>query len=206
MVVGALGSIHTFDTIHRLRWEPVEYKSMFENFSFSRRCSLLAQPEPLSELVPIPIPVFRPAVPIEDHEPAQVEVAILQELVEIKREVRALRAQSAMQNASAVPQDRASAMLGCKRSHVFKLLAQGRLERAPKVGRSVMITVASIEALLAEGVSRKSNTRSRCNQVRAYGAEQRLEPSSTKVLTRERKKNTGSKVQDPGGSIRQIRL
>ncbi|WAM23477.1 helix-turn-helix domain-containing protein [Myxococcus sp. NMCA1] len=132
---------------------------MFENFSVSRRCSLLAQPEPPFELAPIPIPVFRPAVPTEDHGPAPVEVAILQELAEIKREVRALRAQSSTQNASAVSQARASEMLGCKRSQVFNLLAQGRLERAPKVGRSVMITVASIEALLAEGTPRKDNSR-----------------------------------------------
>ncbi|RUO93606.1 hypothetical protein D7Y11_08665 [Corallococcus sp. AB018] len=89
-----------------------------------------------------------------------VESAILQVLVEILRAVRALHAREGTQNALAVTLERASAMLGCKRSQVFKLLEQGRLERAPKVGRSAMITVASIEALLADGVPRKGNTRS----------------------------------------------
>ncbi|MBZ4423036.1 hypothetical protein [Myxococcus sp. RHSTA-1-4] len=131
---------------------------MFENLSYIRANSLLARTEPPSDFIPIPIPVFRPAETVEDHEPAPLECAILQELAEIKREVCALRAQSATLNASAVPLERAETMLGCKRAQIFNLLAQGRLKRAPKVGRSVMITVASIEALLAEGVPRKGNT------------------------------------------------
>lgn len=141
---------------------------MIENLSYiSTRGSLLARPEPPSDFVPIPMPVFRPVVPVMDDgnggEP--VDSAILQVLVEILRAVRALHAQEGTQNASAVPLERAEAMLGCKRAQIFNLLAQGRLERAPKVGRSAMITVASIEALLAEGVPRKGNTRA-CNKSR----------------------------------------
>ncbi|WP_434300627.1 hypothetical protein [Corallococcus exiguus] len=99
-----------------------------------------------------------------------MEPAILQVLVEILRAVQALHAKEVTQNASAVTLDRASEMLGCKRSQVFNLLAQGRLERAPKVGRSAMITVASIETLLAEGVPRKGNTRARSKSRRTTAA------------------------------------
>ena len=132
---------------------------MIENFSYIRTSSLLARPEPPSDL--IPIPAFRPAVSLMGDGPEPVESAILQVLVEILRAVRALHARKVIQNTWAVTLERASAMLGCKRSQVFSLLTQGRLERAPKVGRSAMITVASIEALLAEGVPRRGNSRAR---------------------------------------------
>ena len=134
---------------------------MTENFSYIRTGSLLARPEPPVEF--IPIPTFRPgtAVVADGDGPEPAESSILQVLAEILRAVQALHAREVTQNASAVTLERASAMLGCKRSQVFKLLEQGRLERAPKIGRSAMITVASIEALLAEGVPRKGNTRSR---------------------------------------------
>ncbi|WP_147447153.1 hypothetical protein [Corallococcus sp. CA054B] len=166
----ATGSLDTFGTINGLQWRPVEYRTMSESLSYIRTSSLLARPEPPSNFIPIPIPVFHSAVPVDDHEPSQVECAILQELAEIKREVRALRIPSASQNTSSVTLERASAMLGCKRSQVFNLLAQGRLERAPKVGRSAMIMVASIEALLAEGVPRKGNTRVRSKSRRPRAA------------------------------------
>ncbi|QQR42262.1 hypothetical protein JKA73_24445 [Myxococcus xanthus] len=140
---------------------------MIENLSYIRTSPLLARPEPPSGL--IPIPVFRPAVSVveDGDEPEPVESAILKVLVDILRAVRALHAREGTQNVSAVPLERAEAMLGCKRSQVFNLLEQGRLERAPKVGRSVMITVASIEALLAENVPRKGNARARSKSRRS---------------------------------------
>lgn len=170
---------------------------MRENFSYIRTGSLLARPEPPSDLIPIPIPVFRPPVSVEDREPAPVECAILQELAEIKREVRALRAQSATKNVSAVPLERAEAMLGCKRAQIFKLLALGQLERATKMGRSAMITVASIEALLAEGVSRQGGIRP-CKRKPQFTA-------ARKKALRNKCKNTLNQAsQDPGASIRKI--
>ncbi|RKH08465.1 DNA-binding protein [Corallococcus sp. CA047B] len=140
---------------------------MIENFNYSRTGSLLAQPELPSDL--IPIPVFCPAKSIEIDGAAPVGAAILHVLTRIENEVRALRAQSATQNASAVPFEGAMAMLGCKRSQVFKLLDERRLERAPKIGRTIMITVASIEALLAEGIPPKVGQRSRSKPRRTRG-------------------------------------
>lgn len=193
----ALGSIHIFATFHRLRWEPVECTSMIENFSYISTGSLLARPEPPSDLIPIPIPipVFRPAVPVEENEPAPIEGAILQELAEIKREVRALRAQGGPLNASAVALESAMAMLGCKRSQVFKLLEERRLARASKVGRAVMITVASIEALLAEPVLRRGK------KLCSRGA--RCAPNNMKARS-PRPENTGVEKSNPGGAIRKI--
>jgi hypothetical protein len=161
----ATGSIHSFDTMHRLRWMPVEYTSMIETFRYIPSGSCLARPEPPRDL--IPMPVFASAGPVVDDEPEPVQAAILQVLNRIEREIRALRAQEVSQNALAVPLESAMAMIGCKRSQVFKLLEQGRLERAPKVGRTVMITVASIEALLAKGALPKGGTRSRTKATRA---------------------------------------
>lgn len=168
---------------------------MIENFNYIRTGSLLARPEPPLDL--IPIPVFRPAVPVEDHEPALLECAILQELAEIKRDVRALRAQSATQNATAVPLEQAAAMLGCKRAQVFKLLKQSRLERAPKVGRTVMITVASIRALIGDGAPRKRSMQSR-------RSDQQPKLICTQARTRQCEKNTEEAGRDPGPAIRQL--
>ncbi|WP_147451021.1 hypothetical protein [Corallococcus llansteffanensis] len=170
---------------------------MIENFSYIRTGSLLARPEPPSDFIPIPIPVFRPAVPVEDHEPAPLECAILQELAEIKREVRALRAQSATQNATAVPLEQAAAMLGCKRAQVFNLLRQSRLERAPKVGRTVMITVASIKALLACDLSRHGSAR-RSRSVRQHAHFQRKAESAKASIS------ANEPPPDPGTQIRRI--
>lgn len=40
-------------------------------------------------------------------------------------------------------------LLGCKRSKVFELLADGTLERAPRYGRELRIYKASVERALA---------------------------------------------------------
>ncbi|WP_147446474.1 helix-turn-helix domain-containing protein [Corallococcus sp. CA047B] len=168
---------------------------MTENFSYIRTGSLLARPEPPSDLIPIPF--FRPAVSFEDREPAPVDCAILQELAEIKREVRALRVQSATQNASAVSLERAAEMLGCKRSQVFKLVAQGRLERAPKVGRSTMILVASIKAMLAEEDPRKGHRSCRPHRRRPASA-------NTRTPMHKSGRQTSQAVRDPGAKIRKL--
>ena len=43
--------------------------------------------------------------------------------------------------------DDAGKLLGCKRAMVYRLLAQGRLQRGTKVGRTTRITKASVERL-----------------------------------------------------------
>jgi hypothetical protein len=151
---------------------------MTETFIYIPSGSRLARPEPSRDL--IPMPVVSSVIPVVADEPEPVQDAILQALARIEGELRALRAQEATQNASAVTLEIAMAMLGCKRSQVFKLLERRQLERAPKVGRTVMITVASIEALLAEGVAPKASKRLRNH-------EQQLEPRTKRVLMRRRK-------------------
>jgi hypothetical protein len=47
--------------------------------------------------------------------------------------------------------DEAGRRLGCKRTMVFKLLKEGRLVAAPKLGRKRMVLVASVVALLEAG-------------------------------------------------------
>jgi excisionase family DNA binding protein len=47
--------------------------------------------------------------------------------------------------------DEAGRRLGCKRTMVFKLLKEGRLVAAPKLGRKRMVLVASVDALLEAG-------------------------------------------------------
>lgn len=170
---------------------------MIETFSYIRTCSLLVRPGPPAD--PIPIPVFRHAVSGTDDEPEAVDVAILQELAEIKREIQALRARDATQNASAVPLESAMAMLGCKRSQVFKLLEHHRLERAPKVGRTVMITVASIKTLLKEDAQQKGGARSQRSN-------HQPESVSTNARDRKRNRNTDRASQDPGVTIRRIAI
>ncbi|RKH15355.1 hypothetical protein D7V97_00695 [Corallococcus sp. CA053C] len=126
-----------------------------------------------------------------------MEVAIFQELAEIKREVRAIRVRDSAQNALAVPMESAMAMFGCKRSQIFKLLEQRRLARASKVGRAVMITVASIEALLAAGAPQKCSTRSRTPK-------NQPESMNKRCRARRGEKPTGGAEQDPGKSIRNL--
>lgn len=91
------------------------------------------------------------------------------------------------------------AMLGCKRSKIFDLLRQGLLRRAQKVGRSVMITVESIEALLAEGLPHKDGKRSR-------RPEHLLRSTNTRGRIREREKGSTGAKQDPGSAIRKLTL
>jgi len=57
--------------------------------------------------------------------------------------------QSHLINISGVvsPED-AAEILGCKRTHVFALIRRGGLKRAPKIGREIRITLASVRALL----------------------------------------------------------
>lgn len=195
----ATGPFPSFGPIHRHGQELADHMVFTsENFSYVPPGSRLARPEPPVDS--IPIPVFRSAAPVEEDEPESVETPIiLQVLVEILREVRSLQAREASQNALAVPWKSAMAMLGCKRSQVFKLLQQRRLERAPKVGRTVMITMASIETLLTAGVPPKGNTRSQKPQ-------QGHESIHMKARACKDRRKTGEATQDPGIAIRKIAI
>jgi hypothetical protein len=53
-----------------------------------------------------------------------------------------------VQSRRAVSISAAQSILGCGRSRVYELLRSGALRRAPKVGRQVMISSTSLEALL----------------------------------------------------------
>jgi excisionase family DNA binding protein len=50
----------------------------------------------------------------------------------------------------------AGRLLGCGVTRIYALLKQGRLRRAPRVGRQVRITRASVDALLTGAASRGS--------------------------------------------------
>lgn len=77
----------------------------------------------------------------------RAELQAMRELLdELLRGVRELKTTSA----SAVTVEDAAARLGCSRSRVFELLKSGRLYRAERCGRRVLVTSASIEAALAE--------------------------------------------------------
>lgn len=51
----------------------------------------------------------------------------------------------------AVPIEDAQRLLGCGRTQIYMLLRQGRLQRTPKIGRKVMVTMDSITRLLEGG-------------------------------------------------------
>lgn len=55
-------------------------------------------------------------------------------------------------------------VLGCKRAQLFKLLAQGKLERAPRCGRELRIYTESVTRALTKPVrrGRKSRAPSSC--------------------------------------------
>jgi hypothetical protein len=197
LVLVATGSIHT---MHRHGRVSADHRLfMFKNFSYiPPRCSI-AQPEPPPEL--IPVPVFRSDVPVVDDGPELVGV-ILQGITQIiRREIQALRAQDVARNSTSVTLESAMAMLGCKRSKVFDLLDQGLLTRAPRVGRSVLVTVASIEALSVKKPTPKRGKRSREPGRRAALVNRRIHSRSLKC-----EKNADAAKQDPGALIRKINV
>lgn len=49
--------------------------------------------------------------------------------------------------------------LGCKRSQVFRLLAKGKLERAPLLGRSLRVRTSSVDRALAPPKRRRRGMR-----------------------------------------------
>lgn len=55
--------------------------------------------------------------------------------------------------------DEACELLGCKRTRLFELLANGTLERAPRFGRQVRIYRASVERALFPLASPKGKRR-----------------------------------------------
>ena len=83
----------------------------------------------------------------ENHE----EIALLRDLHKEVRQLRTavaeLNVQIANPTPTAVPVEEAAARLGCGRTQIFKFLKDGQLQRAKKLGRRVMVTMDSIEAL-----------------------------------------------------------
>ena len=97
-------------------------------------------------------------------EPSRVEEA-LQQLREDVGRIGVLLAQLKLVLATppkpAVSMAEATELLGCGRSQVFKLLAQGKLRRGQRVGRQVTVTIASIQALQESLIAGKPTRRRR---------------------------------------------
>lgn len=51
--------------------------------------------------------------------------------------------------------EQAGEILGCKRSKIFELLAEGKLQRAPRIGRSLRIFRDSVDQLLRPAPKRR---------------------------------------------------
>jgi hypothetical protein len=87
--------------------------------------------------------------------PPELLWAIYEELRELRESMRGLETrlhhQKPAQAMRAVSVEVAQALLGCGRSQLFALLKSGALRRAPKVGKAVMITTASLEAFQERG-------------------------------------------------------
>ncbi len=81
--------------------------------------------------------------------------ALYEEIRGLRQSVHGLESRlSSALPAAAVPSvsvEAAQALLGCGRSRLFELLKSGALHRAPKVGRSVRVTTASLAAFQDSG-------------------------------------------------------
>lgn len=111
--------------------------------------------------------------------PGSVDTTAL--LLELRDEVRELRAQvasltNAAPNAVAVTVIEAARRLGCGRTQVFALLRRGKLARAPRVGRTVMVLASSVDRFL-QGRAASS----RPSRVAKSGAEIRAEIAALKL-------------------------
>lgn len=73
---------------------------------------------------------------------------VVAELRQLRAMVAELQQAQTLQGAEAVPVEAAGALLGCRRTQVFALLATGKLVSAPRQGRRRMVTRASVDALL----------------------------------------------------------
>lgn len=73
---------------------------------------------------------------------------VIAELRQLRAVVVELQQAQTLQGAEAVPVEVAGALLGCRRTQVFALLAIGKLTPAPRQGRRRMVTRASVDALL----------------------------------------------------------
>lgn len=62
------------------------------------------------------------------------------------------------------------AALGCSRSRVYELLADGTLDRGPKFGRRTLITAASVRSAIHSGPVGPAPTKSRRRVRRARGS------------------------------------
>ena len=101
-------------------------------------------------------------------------------IAELAAEVRQLRAEVAalrtapQAGATALTVEAAAQRLGCGRSRVFELLAEGKLQPAAKHGRKRMVTLESVDQLLATGVPPKRVVPKRPAPARIPQARQRV--------------------------------
>ncbi|WNZ59118.1 helix-turn-helix domain-containing protein [Myxococcus sp. MxC21-1] len=86
---------------------------------------------------------------------SQAVLALSNESKALRADLQTIRSRADAAPAPAVPIDTAATWLGCGRSRVYELLNAKKLRRGPKLGRATMVTVESIEALLASGPERE---------------------------------------------------
>ncbi|WP_143076154.1 hypothetical protein [Stigmatella erecta] len=113
---------------------------------------------------------------------------LLLEIRELREELRTLRADLASLRGHMISPtpvvvgvEEAGRHLGCGRTKIFELLKSGMLEQAPKVGRSTMVTVASIHAYQQVGSNettqqkrrRKLKARAPASKAQSSGREAR---------------------------------
>ena len=95
--------------------------------------------------------------PAFDAELLQELRAACRALQDVAQELRGFFAQS-NPSAAAVTIDEATRLLCCGPTKVYELLKQRALRRAPRVGRKVLVTRASIDAMLAGRAPRRAPT------------------------------------------------
>lgn len=78
------------------------------------------------------------------------QMSALPEIEALRRDIAAMHADIRARRplGSVMSLEDVCQLLGCKRSRVFELLRAGKLERAPRMGRLLRITAASVERLL----------------------------------------------------------
>jgi excisionase family DNA binding protein len=90
----------------------------------------------------------RPAVAAERGATAPTSAST--SLREIQFDLRKLKSVTIQPGAVAITLEQAAARLGCSRSRIFEFLKAGRLKRAARVGRKLLLTLASVDELLAK--------------------------------------------------------
>lgn len=109
--------------------------------------------------------------------------ALIEEFRKLRMEIRALR--EALQDtradgAVAISIEDAGRRLGCARTRIFELIRQWQLRVAPRMGRKRMVSVASVELLLENGIdigpAKKRHRRLSSYEQRVLSARQALDP------------------------------